>query len=116
QVLPAHGTGSITERSQRCMRREASEATAIVIGMAACHDEDHRGGGRVDERRLRHQGAKERAMLIVLWVIAGILALSGVLALFRKEYKWGIVFLIAACVVGPMLTAFLGGPPAGPRS
>ena len=55
-------------------------------------------------------------MLIILWVIAGILALSGVLALFRKEYKWGIVFLIAACIIGPMLTAFLGGPPAGPRN
>ncbi|MEY8568755.1 GPGG-motif small membrane protein [Brevibacterium linens] len=54
-------------------------------------------------------------MLIVLWVIAGVLALSGVLALFRKEYKLGIVCLIAACIVGPVLTAFFGGPPAGPR-
>ena len=55
-------------------------------------------------------------MLIVLWIIAGIMALSGVLALFRKEYKWGIALLVAAVIVGPMLSAFLGGPPAGPRS
>lgn len=55
-------------------------------------------------------------MLIILWVIAGVLTLSGILALFRKEYKWAIIFIIVACIVGPLLTAFLGGPPAGPRS
>lgn len=55
-------------------------------------------------------------MLIILWVIAGILTISGIIALFRKEYKWGVIFIIVACIVGPLLTNFIGGPPAGPRS
>ena len=55
-------------------------------------------------------------MLIILWVVAGILALSGIIALFRKEYKWGVILIIVACIVGPLLANFVGGPPAGPRS
>lgn len=55
-------------------------------------------------------------MLIILWVIAGILTLSGILALFRKEYKLGVILIVVACLVGPLLTTFLGGPPAGPRN
>ncbi|GAA1558838.1 MULTISPECIES: GPGG-motif small membrane protein [Brevibacterium] len=55
-------------------------------------------------------------MLIIFWVVAGILALSGIILLFRKQFKWGIVLIIAACIVGPLLATFYGGPPAGPRS
>lgn len=55
-------------------------------------------------------------MLIILWVVAGILALSGIIALFRKEFKWGVIMIIVAVIVGPLLVNFIGGPPAGPRS
>lgn len=55
-------------------------------------------------------------MLIILWVVAGILTVSGIILLFRKEVKWGVALIIVACIVGPLLTNFIGGPPAGPRS
>lgn len=55
-------------------------------------------------------------MLIILWVVAAILTVSGIILLFRKEFKWGIILIIVACIVGPLLANFFGGPPAGPRS
>lgn len=55
-------------------------------------------------------------MLIIFWVVAAILAVSGIILLFRKQVKWGIILIIAACIVGPLLANFYGGPPAGPRS
>ncbi|MCF2587225.1 GPGG-motif small membrane protein [Brevibacterium sp. UCMA 11752] len=55
-------------------------------------------------------------MLIIFWVVAAILTVSGVILLFRKEFKWGIILIIVACIVGPLLANFFGGPPAGPRS
>lgn len=55
-------------------------------------------------------------MLIILWVVAAILTVSGIILLFRREVKWGIILIIVACIVGPLLTNFFGGPPAGPRS
>lgn len=55
-------------------------------------------------------------MVIIFWVVAAILTVSGIILLFRKEFKWGIICIIVACIVGPLLANFFGGPPAGPRS
>ena len=40
-------------------------------------------------------------MELVLWILAVILVVSGILAVFRKEYLWGIVLIIVGLLVGP---------------
>ncbi len=40
-------------------------------------------------------------MALILWVIAVILVVSGILAIFRKEMLWGIVLIIIGFAVGP---------------
>lgn len=45
---------------------------------------------------------KRRAMLTtLLWIIAVILVIAGVLALFRRQIIWGIVLIIVGLLVGP---------------
>jgi hypothetical protein len=40
-------------------------------------------------------------MEFLLWILAVILVISGIVALFRKEYLWGIVLVIVGLLVGP---------------
>lgn len=40
-------------------------------------------------------------MALVLWIIAVILVVAGVLALLRKEMLWGIVLIVVGLLVGP---------------
>jgi hypothetical protein len=40
-------------------------------------------------------------MEFLLWILAVILVISGVVAFFRKEYLWGIVLVIVGLLVGP---------------
>jgi len=40
-------------------------------------------------------------MALVLWIIAVVLVIAGILALFRKEMLWGIVLIIVGLAVGP---------------
>ncbi|CAM3218315.1 GPGG-motif small membrane protein [Nocardioides dubius] len=40
-------------------------------------------------------------MAFILWVIAVILVVSGIFALFRGETLWGIVLIIVGLAVGP---------------
>ncbi len=40
-------------------------------------------------------------MALFLWIIAVILVISGILALFRKEMLWGIVLIVLGFLVGP---------------
>lgn len=40
-------------------------------------------------------------MALVLWIIAVILVISGIFALFRRELLWGIVLIIVGLLVGP---------------
>lgn len=37
----------------------------------------------------------------ILWIIAAILVISGIFALFRKQIVWGIVLIVVGCLVGP---------------
>ena len=37
----------------------------------------------------------------ILWIIAVILVISGIFALFRKELVWGIVLIVIGLLVGP---------------
>ncbi len=40
-------------------------------------------------------------MDFILWVIAVILVVSGIVALFRKQMLWGIVLIVVGLLVGP---------------
>ena len=40
-------------------------------------------------------------MDVILWIIAVILVVSGIVALFRRQMVWGIVLIIVGLLVGP---------------
>ena len=40
-------------------------------------------------------------MTFVLWILAVILVVAGILALFRRQLLWGIVLIIVGLLVGP---------------
>lgn len=40
-------------------------------------------------------------MEFLLWIIAVVLVISGVVALFRREVLWGVVLIIVGLLVGP---------------
>lgn len=40
-------------------------------------------------------------MHFILWLIAVILVVAGIVALFRKQMLWGIVLIIVGLLVGP---------------
>jgi hypothetical protein len=40
-------------------------------------------------------------MTFLLWLLAVILVVSGVVALFRRQLLWGVVLIIVGLLVGP---------------
>lgn len=40
-------------------------------------------------------------MNFILWLLAVILVVSGIVALFRRQVLWGIVLIIVGLLVGP---------------
>ena len=40
-------------------------------------------------------------MDVLLWIIAVILVVAGILALFRRQLLWGIVLIVVGLLVGP---------------
>lgn len=40
-------------------------------------------------------------MATLLWILAVILVVAGIFALFRKQLLWGIVLIIVGLAVGP---------------
>jgi hypothetical protein len=40
-------------------------------------------------------------MSLLLWIIAVILVIAGILALFRVQLLWGIVLIVVGLLVGP---------------
>lgn len=40
-------------------------------------------------------------MAFILWLLAVILVISGIVALFRKEVLWGVILIIVGFLVGP---------------
>lgn len=40
-------------------------------------------------------------MEFILWILAVILVISGIVALFKKEILWGIVLIVVGLLVGP---------------
>ncbi|WP_164479251.1 GPGG-motif small membrane protein [Nakamurella antarctica] len=40
-------------------------------------------------------------MALILWILAVILVVSGIFAIFRKQLLWGIVLIVVGLLVGP---------------
>jgi hypothetical protein len=40
-------------------------------------------------------------MEFILWILAVILVVAGILALFRRQLLWGIILIIVGLLVGP---------------
>lgn len=40
-------------------------------------------------------------MDLLLWILAVILVVAGILALFRRQILWGVVLIIVGLLVGP---------------
>jgi hypothetical protein len=40
-------------------------------------------------------------MDLILWILAVVLVVSGILALFRRQILWGIILIIIGLAVGP---------------
>lgn len=40
-------------------------------------------------------------MYLVLWIIAAVLVIAGILAILRKQLLWGIVLIVVGLLVGP---------------
>ena len=46
-------------------------------------------------------GGYTSAMDFILWILAVILVISGIVSLFRKQFLWGIVLIVVGLLVGP---------------
>lgn len=44
---------------------------------------------------------KVKIMALLLWILAVILVISGIVAIVRKQLLWGIVLIVVGCLVGP---------------
>jgi len=40
-------------------------------------------------------------MALLLWILAVVLVVAGILALFRRQLLWGIVLIVVGLLVGP---------------
>ena len=40
-------------------------------------------------------------MAFLLWIIAVILVIAGIVSLFRGQILWGVVLIVLGCLVGP---------------
>lgn len=40
-------------------------------------------------------------MATILWIIAVVLVIAGVLAILRKQMLWGVVLIVVGLLVGP---------------
>jgi len=40
-------------------------------------------------------------MVFLLWIVAVVLVISGIFALFRGQILWGIVLIVVGLLVGP---------------
>jgi hypothetical protein len=43
----------------------------------------------------------EEVMTTLLWIIAVIIGIAGVVALLRRQILWGVILIVVALLVGP---------------
>jgi hypothetical protein len=51
-------------------------------------------------------------MLFILWILAVILVIAGILAIVRGQVLWGIVLIVIGLVVGPGGVSIFNALPA----
>jgi len=57
--------------------------------------------GRLPRRLLLVAAGYQSRMTFVLWLLAVILVVSGIVALLRRQILWGAVLIIVGLLVGP---------------
>jgi hypothetical protein len=50
-------------------------------------------------RRQREKGGTD--MEFILWILAVILVVSGIVSLFRGQVLWGVLLIVVGLLVGP---------------
>ena len=40
-------------------------------------------------------------MDLILWILAAVLVIAGIVAILRKQLLWGIVLIVVGLLVGP---------------
>lgn len=40
-------------------------------------------------------------MAFILWILAVVLVVSGIVAIVRRQYFWGIVLIVIGLIIGP---------------
>ena len=55
---------------------------------------------------LAQNGGNEGRTDLILWIIAAILVIAGIVTLVRGEVLWGILLIIAGLLVGPGRSAY----------
>ena len=50
---------------------------------------------------LAQNGGNEGTTDLILWIIAAVLVIAGIVTLVRGEVLWGILLIIAGLLVGP---------------
>lgn len=40
-------------------------------------------------------------MELILWILAVVLVIAGVFALFRRQILWGVVLIVVGLLIGP---------------
>jgi hypothetical protein len=59
-------------------------------------------GGHLPQRDLKLALTRsDKLMIFVLWILAVILVVSGIVALVRGQALWGIVLIVVGLLVGP---------------
>jgi len=54
-----------------------------------------------DETFGRQRSGYPGVMELVLWILAVVLVVAGIMALFRRQMLWGVVLIIVGLLVGP---------------
>jgi len=57
--------------------------------------------GMLLTQRARHRTREGRSVVTLLWILAVILVISGIVAILRKQLLWGAVLIVVGLLVGP---------------
>jgi len=57
--------------------------------------------GTAEGGNARLPAGHEGVDMFLIWILAVIIAIAGVVSLIRGEILWGIGLLVLACIVGP---------------
>lgn len=49
----------------------------------------------------QNKGGNENATDLILWIIAAVLVIAGIVTLVRGQVIWGILLIIGGLLVGP---------------